>query len=85
MRAIKFMKDELLIVERIEDGIVTIEKSENEFYDIKLSEFDCEVHEGDVLMLVNGKYSVDKEKTEELRQISVYLQNAAFGSDETDK
>ena len=79
------MKDELLIVERIEDGIVTIEKSENEFFNIKLSELDCDVHEGDVLTLVNGSYSVDKEKTEELRKIAVYLQNTAFGIDETDK
>ncbi len=78
------MKDELLIVERIEDGIITVEKSENEFFDIKLSEFDCDVREGDVLKLANGKYSIDVEKTEELRKISAYLQNTAFGIKETD-
>lgn len=78
------MKDELLIVERIEDGIVTVEKSENEFFDIKLSEFDCDVREGDVLKLANGKYSIDVEKTEELRKISACLQNTAFGIKETD-
>lgn len=78
------MKDELLIVERIEDGIVTVEKSENEFFDIKLSEFDCDVREGDVLKLANGKYSIDVEKTEELRKISAYLQNTAFGITETE-
>ncbi len=78
------MKDELLIVERIEDGIVTVEKSENEFFDIKLSELDCDVHEGDVLKLKNGKYSIDSEKTERLRKISACLQNTAFGIKETD-
>ncbi len=78
------MKDELLIVERIEDGIVTVEKSENEFFDIKLNEFDCDVQEGDVLKLVNGKYSIDTEKTKELRKISAYLQNIAFGIKEAD-
>ncbi len=79
------MEDKLLIVDRIEDGIVTIEKSENEFFDIKLSELDCEVCEGDVLCFKNGKYSVDREKTEKLREISVYLQNTAFGIDKTDE
>lgn len=75
------MKDEVLIVERIEDGIVTIEKSENEFFNIKRSELECEVHEGDVLKLKDGKYSVDEERTEELRKIAVFLQNQAFGVD----
>lgn len=75
------MKDEILIVERIEDGIVTIERSENEFYNINESELECKVHEGDVLRLIDGKYSIDKEKTEELRKIAVYLQNQAFGID----
>lgn len=78
------MKAELLIVERIEDGIVTIERSENEVFEIKLSEVDGDVHEGDVLKHKNGKYYIDKEKTEELRKISVYLQNSAFGIRETD-
>lgn len=73
------MKDETLIVERIEDGIVTIEKSENEFFNIKLSELGCNVFEGDVLKYTDGKYSVDKEKTEELRKIAAFLQNQAFG------
>ena len=79
------MKDELLIVERIEDGIVTIEKSENEFLNVKLSELNCEVREGDVLKLENGKYSVDREKTEELRNIAVKLQNTAFHIEYTNK
>ena len=75
------MKNELLIVEKIEDGIVTVEKSEKESFDIKVSELGCEVKEGDVLKCENGKYSVDKEKTEELRKVSIYLQNTAFGID----
>ncbi len=79
------MKNDILIVEKIEDGIVTVEKSENEFFNIKLDELDCNVHEGDVLRFVDGKYSVDKDKTEELRKIAVYLQNSAFGIDNTDK
>ena len=72
-------KEELLIVERIEDGIVTIEKSDEGFFDIKQSELGCKVHEGDVLKLVNGKYQVDKEKTKELRKKAIELQNLAFG------
>ncbi len=43
------MKDETLIVERVEDSVVTIEKSENEFYNISISEIGFDVHEGDVL------------------------------------
>lgn len=75
------MKDETLIVERVEDSVVTIEKSENEFYNISISEIGFDVHEGDVLKYNDGKYSIDKEKTEELRKIAVYLQNQAFGTD----
>lgn len=75
------MKCETLIVERIEDGIVTVEKSENEFFNIKKSEIECDIHEGDVLKYSDGKYFIDKEKTEELRKIAVYLQNQAFGMD----
>lgn len=75
------MKYETLIVEKIEDGIITVEKSENEFFNIKKSELECDVHEGDVLKYADGKYSIDKEKTEELRKIAVYLQNQAFGMD----
>ncbi len=73
------MKDELFIVDRIEDGIVTIEKSENESLNIKSTELGIKVCEGDVLRLVNGKYIFDKEKTEELRKEAVLLQNKAFG------
>ena len=73
------MENGLLIVERIEDGVVSIEKSENEHFNIKLSEFDCDIHEGDVLKCVNGKYFVDEEKTKELRRISAQLDKIVFG------
>ncbi len=72
------MAKDSLIVERIEDGIVTVERSENDFFEISQSELDGDIHEGDVLKYVDGKYSVDKEKTEDLRRISIYLQNLAF-------
>lgn len=78
------MKNELFIVEKIEDGVVTIEKSEKESFDIKVSELGCDVKEGDVLRCENGKYYVDKEKTEELRKVTIYLQSTAFGIDMTD-
>ncbi len=78
------MKKELFIVEKIEDGVATIEKSEKEFFDIRLSELGCKVKEGDVLRCENGRYYVDEEKTEELRQVSIYLQSAAYDIDQTD-
>ena len=60
--------EEILIVDRIENGYEQGEKK-----DIPLSETK-DVHEGDVLILKDGVYIPDKDKTEARRKRILALQ-----------
>lgn len=55
--------EEILIVDRIENGYAVCETEQGEKKDIPLSETK-DVHEGDVLILKDGVYIPDKDKTE---------------------
>ena len=65
--------EEILIVDRIENGYVVCETEQREKKDIPLSETK-DVHEGDVLILKDGVYIPDKDKTEERRKRILALQ-----------
>ena len=56
--------EEILIVDRIENGYAVCETEQGEKKDIPLSETK-DVHEGDVLILKDGVYIPDKDKTEQ--------------------
>ena len=53
--------EEILIVDRIENGYAVCETEQGEKKDIPLSETK-DVHEGDVLILKDGVYIPDKDK-----------------------
>ena len=59
--------EEILIVDRIENGYAVCETEQGEKKDIPLSETK-DVHEGDVLILKDGVYIPDKDKTEARRK-----------------
>lgn len=59
--------EEILIVDRIENGYAVCETEQGEKKDIPLSETK-DVHEGDVLILKDSVYISDKDKTESRRK-----------------
>ena len=65
--------EEILIVDRIENGYAGCETEQGEKKDIPLSETK-DVHEGDVLILKDGVYIPDKDKTEARRKRILALQ-----------
>lgn len=65
--------EEVLIVDRIENGYAVCETEQGEKKDISLSETK-DVHEGDVLILKDGVYIPDKDKTEARRKRILALQ-----------
>lgn len=65
--------EEILIVDRIENGYAVCETEKGEKKDILLSETK-DVHEGDVLILKDGVYIPDKDKTEARRKRILALQ-----------
>ena len=64
---------EVLIVDRIENGYAVCETEQEEKKDIPLSETK-DVHEGDVLILKDGIYIPDNNKTEARRKRILALQ-----------
>ena len=48
----------MLIVEKIEGNIVTIEDDDNHF-NINKTDISTDVKEGDIILFSNGEYSVD--------------------------
>ena len=65
--------EEVLIVDRIENGYAVCETEQEEKKDIPLSETK-DVHEGDVLILKDGIYIPDNNKTEARRKRILALQ-----------
>lgn len=60
----------MFIVDRIEDGFVVLENySTKEYFPVDKKQIEFEIHDGDVLMFVDGKYIKDldlKNKREEI-------------------
>ena len=65
--------EEILIVDRIENGYAVCETEKKKKKDIPLSETK-DVHEGYVLILKDGVYIPDKDKTEARRKRILALQ-----------
>lgn len=65
--------EEIFIVDRIENGYAVCETEQGEKKDILLSETK-DVHEGDVLILKDGVYIPDNDKTEARRKRILALQ-----------
>lgn len=55
-------------VDRIEDGIVVLEKEDLTHMEISASAFDFEVKEGNVLLFENGRFTVDEAYESERRR-----------------
>lgn len=68
-----------MIVDRIENDIAVCEDKEQKLHDIPLSKLPEGLKEGDVLTLKDGKYFVDKELTQNLREKNYNLQKKLFG------
>lgn len=65
--------EEILIVDRIENGYAVCETEQEEKKDIPLSETK-DVHEGDVIILKDSVYVPDNDKTEVRRKRILALQ-----------
>lgn len=65
--------EEILIVDRIENGYAVCETEQGEKKDIPLDKT-LDISEGDVLVLKNGVYIPDKYKTEARRKRILALQ-----------
>ena len=65
--------EEILIVDRIENGYAVCETEQGEKKDIPLDKT-LDISEGDVLVLKNGVYIPDKDKTEARRKMILALQ-----------
>jgi len=58
----------MYIVDRIEDGIAVLECCETETeLEVKKSALPKGIREGDVVKLIDGVYTIDREATEKLR------------------
>lgn len=58
---------EKFTVDRIEDDKVVLENRETkEIVNVNISKIPQNINEGDILNKINGKYMLDKEKTEEV-------------------
>lgn len=65
--------EEFFIVDRIENGYAVCETAQGDKKDIPLDKT-LDISEGDVLVLKNGVYTADKDKTEERRKRILALQ-----------
>ena len=59
---------EKYIVDRIENGIVVLEKEDLTHIEISSDNLDFDVKEGNVLLLEKGKYTIDEAAEEERRR-----------------
>ncbi len=67
----------MLVVEKIEGNVVTIEDGNNHF-NLNKTEISFSIKEGDVIQLINGEYFPDKATTEERKRRLADLQNSLF-------
>lgn len=64
-REVHYMK---IIVDRIEDNLIIGEREDREMVRINKNQLRDSVKEGDVLVLKDGKYIVDEEETNRLKE-----------------
>ena len=55
-------------VDRIEDGIVVLEKEDLTHIELPASDFDLSIKEGNVLLFENGRFTVDEAYESERRR-----------------
>lgn len=55
--------EEIYIVDRIEGDYIVIEDNQSNIININKNEFSENINEGDVLIKIDNKYTVDKDKT----------------------
>lgn len=67
----------MLIVEKIEGNIVTIEDDDNHF-NINKTDISTDVKEGDIILFSNGEYTVDKGATDARRKKIIEMQKKIF-------
>lgn len=67
----------MLILERFEDRFAIIENGDKRL-EVDISSVDPEVKEGDVLIMINGRYVADKEATIRRRKEIIKLQNGLW-------
>lgn len=77
-RVVNINMKKIYIVDRIEGNFAVCECEDETMVDIELSNFSFTVNEGDVLVFEQGKYYIDKEQTQSLRQKNIDLQNSLF-------
>ena len=61
-----------LIVDRLEEEYIVCEDENKNIVNILKDEVEDEVREGDILIFVDGKYIVNKEKTKDRKE---YIEN----------
>ena len=59
---------EIFTVDRIEEGIITLEKENMTHLDIKADEIPFEVHEGSIILFDGHNYSADTAEEETRRK-----------------
>lgn len=57
-----------IIIDRIEDNLIIGERDDKEMVKININQINGEYKEGDVITLVEGKFKVDKDETNNLRK-----------------
>lgn len=67
----------MLILERFEDRFAIIE-NEDKRLEVDISSVAPEVKEGDVLIMINGRYVADKEATIRRKKEIIKLQNGLW-------
>lgn len=67
----------MLIVEKIEGNIVTIEDDDNHF-NINKTDISTDVKEGDIILFSSGEYTVDKAATDARRKKIIEMQKKIF-------
>lgn len=67
----------MLVVEKIEGDIVTIEDGDNHF-NLNKTEISFSIKEGDVIQLINGEYYPDEATTKQRKSRLAALQNSLF-------
>ena len=69
---------EILIVDRIENGIAVLEKEDLSHVEISISELEFEIKEGSVLGFFNGKYIENLDEEAKRRQKILLLQRKVY-------
>lgn len=67
----------MLVVEKIEGNVVTIEDGNNHF-NLNKTEISFSINEGDVIQLIDGEYYPDESTTKIRKAKLAALQNSLF-------